>query len=131
MVVGNVDRNGQMELSAVRDKTVVDSAGHATTYMVVYLWEMPLASSGKYEWPMFSHDAARTGRLSSGGDPIPPTACDVDKNGTTDVRDIQQEANQAIGVLPCTADVNRDGACNVIDVQRVVNAALGGQCVSQ
>ena len=56
--------------------------------------------------------------------------CDVNQDGLTNVSDVQQEVNQAIGVAACTADINQDGMCNVVDVQRVVNAALGGPCVS-
>jgi hypothetical protein len=61
----------------------------------------------------------------------PPSACDVNSDGTTNVSDVQLIVNQAIGVATCSADINKDGSCNVIDVQRVVNAALGGQCVTQ
>jgi len=58
------------------------------------------------------------------------SACDVNKDGTTNVSDVQLEVNMALGVAPCTNDINTDGSCNVADVQRVVNAALGGQCVT-
>jgi hypothetical protein len=70
----------------------------------------------------------------SGSPPPPPpsgSACDVNSDGTTNVVDVQQEVNQALGTTNCTADINKDGQCTVIDVQRVVNAALGGQCVTQ
>ena len=56
--------------------------------------------------------------------------CDVNKDNTTNVVDVQQCVNQSLGIATCTADINKDGICNVVDVQRVVNAALGGQCVS-
>jgi hypothetical protein len=64
--------------------------------------------------------------------PPPPSgsACDVNGDGTTNVVDVQQEVNQALGIASCTGDINKDGQCTVVDVQRVVNAALGGQCVS-
>jgi hypothetical protein len=64
--------------------------------------------------------------------PPPPSgsACDVNGDGATNVIDVQQEVNQALGIASCTADINKDGQCTVVDVQRVVNAALGGQCVS-
>ena len=57
--------------------------------------------------------------------------CDVNKDNTTNIVDVQQCVNQSLGVAACTADINKDGICNVVDVQRVVNAALGGQCVTQ
>ena len=64
------------------------------------------------------------------GMPPPPATCDVNKDGTTNVSDVQLEVNMALGVASCTNDLNGDGTCNVIDVQRIVNAALGGQCVT-
>jgi hypothetical protein len=62
--------------------------------------------------------------------PLSSAACDVNKDGMTNVLDVQAEVNQALGVAACTSDINKDGLCNVIDVQRVVNTALGGACVS-
>jgi len=56
--------------------------------------------------------------------------CDTNGDGSTNVLDVQQEVNMALGITACTADINKDSFCNIIDVQRVVNAALGGQCVS-
>jgi hypothetical protein len=68
----------------------------------------------------------------STGTPPPGTACDMNRDNATNVSDVQQCVNQAIGTVACnTGDINNDGACNVVDVQRVVNAALGGQCVTQ
>jgi hypothetical protein len=72
-------------------------------------------------------------QFTSGAPPPPPpsaSTCDVNNDGTTNVVDVQQEVNQALGIASCTADINKDGQCTVVDVQRVVNAALGGQCVS-
>ena len=68
----------------------------------------------------------------SGAPPPPPSGspCDVNKDNTTNIVDVQQCVNQSLGVATCTADINNDGICNVVDVQRVVNAALGGQCVN-
>ena len=69
----------------------------------------------------------------NGAPPPPPSSsspCDVNKDNTTNIVDVQQCVNQSLGVATCTADINKDGICNVVDVQRVVNAALGGQCVS-
>jgi len=61
-----------------------------------------------------------------------PSPCDVNKDGSTNVADVQADVNAALGVIMCTSayDINKDTSCNIIDVQRVVNAALGGQCVS-
>ncbi|OGR49908.1 MAG: hypothetical protein A2X37_12015 [Elusimicrobia bacterium GWA2_66_18] len=57
------------------------------------------------------------------------SACDLNRDGATNVVDVQLQVNQALGAAACTSDLNRDGSCNVIDVQRDVNAGLGGQCL--
>jgi hypothetical protein len=60
------------------------------------------------------------------------SACDVNSDNMTNVADVQQSVNQAIGKAACaTGDINKDGTCTVVDVQRDVNAALGGPCVTQ
>jgi hypothetical protein len=79
-----------------------------------------------------------TGKASDGTDigitltaVLPSSACDLNGDSATNVSDVQQCVNQAIGTVACsTGDINKDSVCNVIDVQRTVNAALGGQCVS-
>jgi len=57
------------------------------------------------------------------------SVCDLNRDGATNVVDVQLQVNAALGVTACTSDINGDGSCNVIDVQRDVNASLGGQCV--
>jgi len=57
------------------------------------------------------------------------SACDLNRDASTNVVDVQLQVNQALGAAACTSDLNRDGSCNVIDVQRDVNAGLRGQCV--
>ncbi|HAZ07448.1 MAG TPA: hypothetical protein DCZ01_02745 [Elusimicrobia bacterium] len=57
------------------------------------------------------------------------SACDVNRDGSTDVADVQLQVNAALGAAACTSDLNGDGSCSVIDVQRGVNTGLGGQCV--
>ena len=58
------------------------------------------------------------------------SACDINRDGWSNVLDVQLEVNMALGLTPCTGDINHDGFCSVLDVQRVVNAALGGACVA-
>ena len=62
----------------------------------------------------------------------PPSVCDVNQDGTTNVLDVQLAVNAVIEVILCTSsyDLNIDGLCNVIDVQRVVNSVSGGPCIS-
>ncbi|OGR49910.1 MAG: hypothetical protein A2X37_12025 [Elusimicrobia bacterium GWA2_66_18] len=57
------------------------------------------------------------------------SACDLNRDASTNVVDVQLQVNQALGAAACASDLNRDGLCNVIDVQRDVNASLGGPCV--
>ena len=58
---------------------------------------------------------------------VPPAnVCDVNRDGTVNVTDVQLSVNQALGITACgTGNVNGDAACNVTDVQLVVNRALG------
>ncbi|MEK7234281.1 MAG: putative Ig domain-containing protein [Elusimicrobiota bacterium] len=57
------------------------------------------------------------------------SACDLNRDWSTNVVDVQLQVNAALGVTACASDLNRDGSCNVIDVQRNVNASLGGGCL--
>ena len=57
------------------------------------------------------------------------SACDVNRDWSTNVVDVQLQVNAALGVAACASDLDRDGSCSVIDVQRGVNAGLGGPCV--
>jgi hypothetical protein len=58
--------------------------------------------------------------------------CDLNGDNATNVSDVQQCVNQAIGSAACSSgDINQDNLCNVVDVQRVVNAALGNVCSTQ
>src|SRR3954463_5764949 len=69
--------------------------------------------------------------LMAGGSIVYSAGCDLNGDSLTNVADVQQCVNQAIGVASCTTgDIDGNSQCNVIDVQRVVNAALGGQCAS-
>jgi len=66
------------------------------------------------------------GALSSGG---AANACDVNRDGTVNVLDLQIGVNQAIGLAACgTADIDGNGVCTIVDVQRLSNASLGAAC---
>jgi Galactose oxidase, central domain len=61
--------------------------------------------------------------------PPPQASCDQNKDGVTNVIDVQLAIPQALGTAACsTADLNGDGACTILDVQRIITAALGGVC---
>jgi len=54
--------------------------------------------------------------------------CDVNRYGTTNLADIQQVINEALGLGVAVDDLNGDSLVNVTDVQIVLNAALGLGC---
>jgi hypothetical protein len=68
--------------------------------------------------------------VSSGIAAAQSTACDLDKNGSTNVVDVTQAVNMALGSQSCTASVEGPNTCTVVTVQRIVNAALGQPCVT-
>jgi hypothetical protein len=58
------------------------------------------------------------------------SACDVNRDGSTNLADVQTMVNEALGVLASTTDLNNDGVDNVADVQLVTDAALGLGCAA-
>ncbi len=59
LVLGDLDNDGKVELLHVHTDVF-------TGDLVAYLWSIPTtAGSAKYEWPLFNHDSARTGRRES------------------------------------------------------------------
>jgi subtilisin family serine protease len=83
--LADVDENGKHELALVNGFTPTyadlsnsfpppprDQIPDPVT--TIFLWEIPTASSSpsKYEWPMFNHDPARSGRLISDTDTTSP-----------------------------------------------------------
>jgi hypothetical protein len=68
---------------------------------------------------------------ASASDPTTVTfvsLCDVNRDGVTNVADVQLIINEALGLSPPANDLNHDGVVNVADVQIVINAALGLGC---
>ena len=56
--------------------------------------------------------------------------CDLSKDGTVNMVDVNLAVSMVLGGTPCSANIQAPGVCNVITVQRVVNAALTGTCVT-
>ena len=56
--------------------------------------------------------------------------CDLNKNGTVDIVDVQLGTNMYLGLATCTANIAGAGVCSNLVVQQVINAALGGTCVT-
>ena len=69
------------------------------------------------------------GGSGSGGGGGGATSCDLNRDGTINVADVQLSVNQTVGTIPCTtADLIGNGICNVVGVQRMINSALGLGC---
>jgi hypothetical protein len=61
---------------------------------------------------------------------VTSSACDLNKDGATNVVDGQLAVNMSLGLTTCTANIAGAGVCNSTVVQRVMNAALGSSCVT-
>ena len=57
--------------------------------------------------------------------------CDVSRDGSTGVTDVQLMINEVLGVAPPANDLNADGVINVVDLQIVTNAAVGLACAAR
>jgi hypothetical protein len=71
--------------------------------------------------------------LSASGTSYTPTgiltnACDLRRDGSVDVADVQLIVNEALGGIPAAIDLNGDGTINVVDAQIEIAAALGRVC---
>ncbi len=62
-------------------------------------------------------------------EPTSFSTCDVNRDGVSNIADVQSETNQALGIFAAN-DLNNDGIVNVADVQIVINAALGLGCTA-
>ena len=84
--------------------------------------------------PLVVNAVGVSGGGSTPGSATDPTTisvgspCDVNRDTSTNVADVQMVINEALGVATATHDLNLDGSVNVADVQRVINAALGLGC---
>lgn len=68
LVLGDIDNNGKQDLVAINAPY-----GSSIGVQGVYLWELNTVNPPVYEWPMFGHDPARTGRLLLGPQLPTPT----------------------------------------------------------
>jgi uncharacterized repeat protein (TIGR02543 family) len=59
---------------------------------------------------------------------LPVSRCDVNQDGSTNVTDVQDIVNQALGAVRANNDLNSDGVVNVVDVQIEANAVFGLGC---
>jgi hypothetical protein len=59
---------------------------------------------------------------------VQPSKCDVNRDGKTNILDLQLIIKQLLGLLPRTSDVNDDGKVNVLDLKIVLDAVLGRSC---
>lgn len=101
-VFADLDNDDKMEYSIISPQY-----GQYTGVSTVYLWEIPNNGGiARYDWPTFSHDPARTGRLyltnkTNQSDTIPPiTSIISPSNGSTvsGTITVQALASDNIGV---------------------------------
>ncbi len=59
-VIADLDGSGKMDIAVVN---IPYSNSGTTTTLTVSLYEIPTSNTPKFEWPMFSHDPARSGNL--------------------------------------------------------------------
>jgi hypothetical protein len=57
--------------------------------------------------------------------------CDVNRDGSVDVLDLQIVVNAILGVIGSTGDINGDGQVDVLDLQLLVNVILGAASCPQ
>ena len=74
-----------MELAAIDRPYGYSNAGLIGGINSIYLWEIPSVGPAKYEWPMYGHDGARSGRLILGPQPTPPPATPTNAPTSTPV----------------------------------------------
>jgi uncharacterized repeat protein (TIGR01451 family) len=55
--------------------------------------------------------------------------CDVNRSASTNVADVQQEINEALGLVAALNDLNGDAVVNVVDVEMVIAAVFGLGCM--
>jgi uncharacterized repeat protein (TIGR01451 family) len=55
-------------------------------------------------------------------------SCDINGDGSTNVRDLQMMINEALGMATAVHDLNQDGGVTVADVQIGINAAFDFGC---
>ena len=59
------------------------------------------------------------------------SACDINRDGVTNVADVQAILKQALGTSPNAAgDLNGDGVIDAVDIEFVINAALNYGCAA-
>jgi probable HAF family extracellular repeat protein len=75
------------------------------------------------------YDNSQTGAVWVFTQPI-PGPCDVNHYGVTNVLDVQQEVNEALGASPPNNDLNLDGVVDVVDLQIDIDAAVGLGCLA-
>jgi hypothetical protein len=54
--------------------------------------------------------------------------CDLNRDGTMNVSDVQLTINEALGKNAPVNDLNGDGKVNVVDLEIEINAAFGQGC---
>jgi hypothetical protein len=95
----------------------------------------PLGSSVQYAIAPINATSQRSATLTVGPIVVPVNQaafnpCDIQRNGSINVADVQLIINQALGVSPPVNDLNGNGVVNVVDVQIEISAVLGLGCAA-
>jgi len=124
--IADMDNNGQMEMAAI-DRPAGYSGGILSGGInSIYLWNIPKTASNpaKYEWPMFGHDPARTGRLVVDEQPPQPKPGDINSDGVVNIFDLSILLSNW-GATGGVADINKDGRVDIFDLSILLSNWTG------
>jgi subtilisin family serine protease len=106
-MIADLDNNGRLELIIVRGPS-----SPTVSHGYLYVWEIPLSGENlaSYDWPMFAHDPARSGRLTVF------SKSDFDQNGRVDSLDAQKFfSHWGRPFQDPLIDLSKDGVINGLD----------------
>ncbi len=105
-----------------------DALGAGTTYAAIAVTVNVAANAGTPLINQASVTGGGSAQANASDSTIILSPCDVNRDGTTNVADVQKTIDEALGTLPALNDLNLDGAVNVVDIQIVINASLALGC---
>jgi len=76
----------------------------------------------------YGGDTRSLGSTSNGIAILALSPCDVNRDGVTNVQDVQRMINEGLGTAAAANDLDADGVVNVVDVQIVINASISLGC---
>ncbi len=120
---------GQEQQGKQGDPLFTDAAKHISATSPAYNSGLVLANFNTTDsaWP-YAETAPDIGAYEySTGTPPPPSLCDLNKDNSTNILDLQYLANIILGISPNpgNADLNKDSQVNILDLQYLANVILG------